>query len=134
MVFVRCHLQFGAYSRQLREYLGSSKVAIIGSFGDVGLFSSVLPGAFYAFYGQTPTAILGTTLLTGAYIAAYSTLTTHPGVALFCVLYFFIGQGSVSYSFICLTANSGNFPIKWRGTIIGMRWQVSFGLGLVHVD
>jgi hypothetical protein len=104
----------------LKKYLKSPNVAIIGAVGDAGCFLSLLIGWFYVYFGQSWTSILGFIFLTGGYLGAYFALERAPYIALFCVLYFFIGQGSQAMAFICMTVNSGNFPVRNRGSVMGI--------------
>jgi hypothetical protein len=83
---------FATYSGQLKEITGwSARVSMIGSFADAGYFMALLPGIFYAYFGQAWSALVFGAILCGAYGGVVAVLSnSSPSAALLCVLYFLV--------------------------------------------
>jgi MFS family permease len=115
---------FGSYSEQLKSILGGdqSAVNLVGSVGQIGLYTALLGGLFYDRFGARMTLLLGGILSAAGYALAYiATLGIgFPATtASLCVCYFVSWHGSGYLDTAAISTSVKNFPAN-KGAVIGL--------------
>jgi MFS family permease len=113
---------FGAYSEQLADTFGQN-IDIIGSCGDIGVYTGVIMGVFSDKFGVKKGLAVSTILLSVGYFAAYQIVNPDGflplSVPLLGVFYYCIGQGSFGFLIACLTAAGKSFSKENRTKTYG---------------
>eukprot|EP00455_Lapot_gusevi_P010951 TRINITY_DN1501_c0_g1_i4.p1 TRINITY_DN1501_c0_g1~~TRINITY_DN1501_c0_g1_i4.p1 ORF type:complete len:503 (-),score=106.47 TRINITY_DN1501_c0_g1_i4:259-1767(-) len=111
---------FSAYSKELASILGEQSVDLLGSAGDLGVYTGILMGICFGRFGSAITTVISTILVGGGYFMCYLLLPLKPPVIVLGLFYYCVGQGSFGLFFVCLSINSSNYPLKHRGKVVGL--------------
>eukprot|EP00455_Lapot_gusevi_P015803 TRINITY_DN18054_c0_g2_i2.p1 TRINITY_DN18054_c0_g2~~TRINITY_DN18054_c0_g2_i2.p1 ORF type:complete len:540 (+),score=139.24 TRINITY_DN18054_c0_g2_i2:112-1731(+) len=113
---------FGQFSQDLAVSVGRLNVDYVGGFADWGMYTGIFAGLLYEYFGEHMVLVFSAVLSAGGYFLCYMVVKNivTSSVALLCLAFWMIGQGSISAIFSMTLVNSHNFPRNRQGLVIGL--------------